>query len=108
MLFLDIHGKQKQGKRSTTFFTFSQKRNSVVLFATDLASRGVDFPAIDWVIQLDPPEDISQYIHRVGRTARYKSDGNSVLFVSEKENNFINELKFRKINILKLKIPQIK
>ena len=105
MLFLDIHGKQKQGKRSTTFYTFSQKRNSVVLFATDLASRGVDFPAIDWVIQLDPPEDISQYIHRVGRTARYKSDGNSVLFVSEKENNFINELKIRKINILKMKIP---
>ena len=105
MLFLDIHGKQKQGKRSTTFYTFSQKRNSVVLFATDLASRGVDFPAIDWVIQLDPPEDISQYIHRAGRTARYKSDGNSVLFVSEKENNFINELKIRKINILKMKIP---
>ena len=105
MLFLDIHGKQKQGKRSTTFYTFSQKRNSVVLFATDLASRGVDFPAIDWVIQLDPPEDISQYIHRVGRTARYKSDGNSVLFVSEKEINFINELKIRKINILKMKIP---
>lgn len=108
MLFLDIHGKQKQGKRSSTFYTFSQKRNSVVLFATDIASRGVDFPAIDWVIQLDPPEDISQYIHRVGRTARYKSDGNSVLFVSEKENNFINELKIRKINILKMKIPQNK
>ena len=105
MLFLDIHGKQKQGKRSTTFYTFSQKRNSVVLFATDLASRGVDFPAIDWVIQLDPPEDISQYIHRVGRTARYKSDENNILFVSEKENNFINELKIRKINILKMKIP---
>ena len=105
MLFLDIHGKQKQGKRSTTFYTFSQKRNSVVLFATDLASRGVDFPAIDWVIQLDPPEDLSQYIHRVGRTARYKSDGNSILFVSEKENNFINKLKIRKINILKMKIP---
>ena len=108
MLFLDIHGKQKQGKRSSTFYTFSQKRNSVVLFATDIASRGVDFPAIDWVIQLDPPEDISQYIHRVGRTARYKSDGNSVLFVSEKENNFINEIKIRKINILKMKIPQNK
>ena len=108
MLFLDIHGKQKQGKRSSTFYTFSEKRNSVVLFATDIASRGVDFPAIDWVIQLDPPEDISQYIHRVGRTARYKSDGNSVLFVSEKENNFINELKIRKINILKMKIPQNK
>ena len=108
MLFLDIHGKQKQGKRSTTFFTFSQKRNSVVLFATDLASRGVDFPAIDWVLQIDPPEDISQYIHRVGRTARYKSDGNSVLFIGNKEISFIEELKIRNINILKMKIPQNK
>ena len=104
MLFLDIHGKQKQGKRYSTFYTFSQKRNSVVLFATDLASRGVDFPAIDWVIQLDPPEDIAQYIHRVGRTARYKSDGNSVLFVGEKEINFINELELRKIKVTKIKI----
>ena len=105
MLFLDIHGKQKQGKRYSTFHTFSEKRNSVVLFATDLASRGVDFPAIDWVIQLDPPEDISQYIHRVGRTARYKSDGNSVLFVSEKEINFVKELELRKIKVTKIKIP---
>jgi len=104
MLFLDIHGKQKQGKRYSTFHTFSQKRNSVVLFATDLASRGVDFPAIDWVIQLDPPEDISQYIHRVGRTARYKSDGNSVLFIGQKEINFVNELELRKIKITKIKI----
>ena len=104
MLFLDIHGKQKQGKRYSTFHTFSQKRNSVVLFATDLASRGVDFPAIDWVIQLDPPEDIAQYIHRVGRTARYKSDGNSVLFIGEKEINFINELDLRKIKVTKIKI----
>ena len=104
MLFLDIHGKQKQGKRYSTFYTFSQKRNSVVLFATDLASRGVDFPAIDWVIQLDPPEDISQYIHRVGRTARYKSDGNSVLFIGQKEMNFVNELELRKIKVTKIKI----
>ena len=104
MLFLDIHGKQKQGKRYSTFHTFSQKRNNVVLFATDLASRGVDFPAIDWVIQLDPPEDISQYIHRVGRTARYKSDGNSVLFIGQKEMNFVNELELRKIKITKIKI----
>ena len=104
MLFLDIHGKQKQGKRYSTFYTFSQKRNSVVLFATDLASRGVDFPAIDWVIQLDPPEDIPQYIHRVGRTARYKSDGNSVLFIGQKEMNFVNELELRKIKITKIKI----
>ena len=108
MLFLDIHGKQSQGKRSNIFYTFSQKRGSVVLFATDIASRGVDFPAIDWVIQLDPPEDIAQYIHRIGRTARYKSQGNSILFVSSKEEEFINELKNKEIDIKKIKFSSNK
>ena len=108
MTILDIHGRQSQGKRSSTFFTFSQKRNSVVLFATDVASRGVDFPAIDWVIQLDAPEDISAYIHRVGRTARYKSEGSAVLFVSNKEEAFVNELKEKKIEIRKMKFAQNK
>lgn len=108
MTILDIHGRQSQGKRSSTFFTFSQKRNSVVLFATDVASRGVDFPAIDWVIQLDAPEDISAYIHRVGRTARYKSEGSAVLFVSNKEESFVNELKEKKMEIRKMKFAQNK
>ena len=108
MTFLDIHGKQNQNKRSSTYFTFIQKRKSVVLFATDIASRGVDFPAIEWVIQLDPPEDIAQYIHRIGRTARYKSEGNSILFVSKKEEEFIHELLNKKITIKKIKIQQNK
>ena len=43
----------------------------MVLFATDIAARGLDFPTIDWVVQLDCPEDVAAYIHRVGRTARY-------------------------------------
>ena len=40
------------------------------MFATDIASRGLDFPDIDWVVQVDAPEDTNMYIHRVGRTAR--------------------------------------
>ena len=42
-----------------------------MLIATDIAARGLDFPDVDWVLQLDCPEDVSAYIHRVGRTARY-------------------------------------
>ena len=43
----------------------------MVLVATDIAARGLDFPSVDWVVQLDCPEDVPAYIHRVGRTARY-------------------------------------
>ena len=51
------------------------EKKHAVLFATDIAARGVDFPQVDWVIQYDCPEDIKTYIHRVGRTARHKSKG---------------------------------
>ena len=49
----------------------AQARGGSVLFATDIAARGLDFPTVDWVLQLDCPEDVPAYIHRVGRTARY-------------------------------------
>ena len=44
-----------------------------MLFATDVAGRGLDFPNVDWVVQMDCPEDLDSYIHRAGRTARFKS-----------------------------------
>ena len=55
------------------------------MFATDIASRGLDFPTVDWVVQVDTPEDTAMYIHRVGRTARYKSSGRGLLFVTPSE-----------------------
>lgn len=48
-----------------------QAKTGSVLFATDIAARGLDFPTVDWVVQADCPEDVAGYIHRVGRTARY-------------------------------------
>ena len=52
-----------------------QAKTGTVLFATDIAARGLDFPTVDWVLQVDCPEDVAAYIHRVGRTARYVSGG---------------------------------
>lgn len=53
---MDIHGRQKQVKRTTTFFQFC-KNDSGTLLCTDVAARGLDIPKVDWIIQFDPPDD---------------------------------------------------
>ncbi|KAI8322715.1 DEAD-domain-containing protein [Martensiomyces pterosporus] len=81
---LHLHGKQKQMKRVEIFERF-MKMNTAVLFCTDIASRGLDFPAVDWVVQVDCPEDCDTYLHRVGRTARYDASGKGLLFLLPSE-----------------------
>ena len=90
MSLMALHGKQKQAKRLQIFTQFTKTQHAL-LFATDIAARGLDFPAVDWVIQLDVPEDVDTYIHRVGRTARYTAKGNSLLFVLPSEEKGILE-----------------
>ncbi|KAJ1836874.1 ATP-dependent RNA helicase, partial [Coemansia sp. RSA 486] len=75
---LDLHGQQKQQKRTNTFFEFINADKGILL-CTDVAARGLDIPAVDWIIQYDPPDDPRDYIHRVGRTARAGSKGKSLL-----------------------------
>lgn len=84
-----LHGKMKQMKRMAVYYEFNQAK-SMILFATDIASRGLDFPAVDWVLQVDCPEDTAQYIHRVGRTARYTHGGRAMLLLlpSEKASSW--------------------
>lgn len=59
---MDIHGRQKQVKRTTTFFQFC-KNDTGTLLCTDVAARGLDIPKVDWIIQFDPPDDPKEYIH---------------------------------------------
>lgn len=94
----ELHGRQKQNKRMAIYFTFVENKFST-LFTTNVAARGLDFPKIDWVIQLDCPEDMNTYIHRIGRTARYKAGGNSLLFLMENETSMIEKLNKKKIQI---------
>ena len=42
---------------------------------TDVCARGLDLPRVDWIVQYDPPEDPSDYTHRIGRTARMGKAG---------------------------------
>ncbi|KAF7969085.1 hypothetical protein HWV62_14240 [Athelia sp. TMB] len=85
---LHMHGKMKQSARLSVYDRFT-KMSHAAMFATDVAARGLDFPAIDWVVQVDVPEDAETYIHRVGRTARYESKGNALMFVMPSEEEGI-------------------
>lgn len=101
---LHLHGKQKQSARLTMYTRFTSAQHAV-LFATDIAARGLDFPSVDWVVQVDAPEDVDTYIHRVGRTARYESSGNGLLLLMPSEEEGMKAaLEKKGINIDNIKI----
>lgn len=99
-----LYGTLHQDRRMAIYTEFCRKSN-VVLFATDVASRGLDFPTVNWVIQLDCPEDATAYIHRAGRTARHKAKGENLLvLLPSEEEAMVDELKSRKIPINKITV----
>uniref|UniRef100_A0A4W5LZP9 ATP-dependent RNA helicase n=1 Tax=Hucho hucho TaxID=62062 RepID=A0A4W5LZP9_9TELE len=97
MPILALHGKQQQMKRVEVYNDVIKKKNAV-LFATDIAARGLDFPAVNWVLQFDCPEDDNTYIHRVGRTARYKEGGEALLvLLPSEEESMVNPEKLTSV-----------
>mmetsp|Transcript_2742 Transcript_2742/g.3972 ORF Transcript_2742/g.3972 Transcript_2742/m.3972 type:complete len:613 (+) Transcript_2742:108-1946(+) len=105
---IDIHGRQKQQKRTTTFFQFC-KQKSGTLLCTDVAARGLDIPDVDWIIQFDPPDDPKEYIHRVGRTARGATGkGRALLFLTPEETGFLRYLKAAKVSLNEYEFPMNK
>jgi len=105
---LHIHGRQKQGARLDTTAKFSAAKHSC-LFATDVAARGLDFPAVDFVIQVDCPDDVDTYIHRVGRTARYNREGRGVVFLApSEEEGMLKRLEAKKVPVEMINVRQKK
>jgi ATP-dependent RNA helicase DDX10/DBP4 len=105
---LHLHGRQKQAARLDVTARFSTAKSSC-LFATDVVARGLDFPSVDWVIQLDCPEDADTYIHRVGRTARYERNGRAVIFLEpSEEEGMLKRLEQKKVPIEIIKVREKK
>ncbi|KAK7042313.1 RNA helicase [Favolaschia claudopus] len=105
---LHLHGKLKQTARLAMYTKFTQASHAV-LFATDIAARGLDFPRVDWVLQVDAPEDAETYVHRVGRTARYESKGKALLFLMPSEEEGMMAALARKgIEVQKIKAKMSK
>lgn len=74
-----MHGDIAQNQREVTLKRFKEQKFSV-LVATDVASRGLDIPNVDLVVQVEPPKDTETYIHRAGRTARAGKAGTCITF----------------------------
>ncbi|KAK3866077.1 hypothetical protein Pcinc_028368 [Petrolisthes cinctipes] len=81
---IPLYGKMSQNKRLGALNKFKARERSILL-ATDVASRGLDIPNVDYVINFDVPMHSKDYIHRVGRTARAGKAGIAITFVSQYE-----------------------
>ncbi|MCJ1252281.1 ATP-dependent RNA helicase dbp7 [Lignoscripta atroalba] len=76
-----LHGSLPQATRTATLSSFSRSPSPGILLCTDVASRGLDLPNIDLVVEYDPPFSADDHLHRVGRTARAGRDGRAIIFL---------------------------
>ncbi|KAI0022495.1 P-loop containing nucleoside triphosphate hydrolase protein [Xylariomycetidae sp. FL0641] len=91
---LKLHGSLQQPVRTATLASFRDSKNPCVLITTDIASRGLDVPAVDMVIEYDPAFSVDDHTHRIGRTARAGRSGKATLFIQPGcEEGYIDFLK---------------
>ena len=91
-----LHGRLDKESRRGAYDEFC-RHGAAVLFATDVAARGLDFAAarVDRVVHLDAPRDAASYVHRSGRAARAGRDGSSVLLLLPSERPLLDALRLR-------------
>ncbi|KAI0161363.1 ATP-dependent rRNA helicase SPB4, partial [Xylariaceae sp. FL1272] len=94
-----LHGKQDAKIRGKNVTKFLNTTEPSVLLTTDVAARGLDFPQVDLVLQIDPPTDAKTFLHRCGRAGRAGRKGLSVVFLEPHEETYIPFLDVRKTPI---------
>ena len=94
LIIYRLHGSLPQPVRKSTLQAFSQSADPAILLCTDVASRGLDLPNIDLVIEYDPPFSTDDHLHRIGRTARAGKAGRAECFLMPgAEEGYIEVLK---------------
>jgi ATP-dependent RNA helicase DeaD len=88
---LAIHGDLKQARREAVMEEF-RAGNLRFLVATDVASRGLDIPAVSHIFNYDIPDDPDDYIHRIGRTARAGAKGRAICLLSPFDHDNMRNL----------------
>ena len=96
-----IHGDKSHGLRQRALESFKNSKTNV-LIATDIASRGIDFKDITHVINYDLPNEVENYVHRIGRTARAGTKGIAISFCDETERKILQNIE--KIIKMRLKV----
>ena len=113
VILYKLHGSLSQQTRSATLRHFASKKEDtkgkhLILFCTDVASRGLDLPQVGTVIELDPPFNVEDHLHRIGRTARAGRAGESILFLMPgEEEGYMDVIKpFHKMGWTLLKFDK--
>ena len=83
-----IHSDKTQNQRTRALQGFKSGKIRV-LVATDIASRGIDVPDVDLVVNMELPVETESYVHRIGRTARAGESGTAISFVAPEERNLL-------------------
>ncbi|CUS22132.1 LAQU0S04e08922g1_1 [Lachancea quebecensis] len=87
----EFHGKIDQRKRTKMVGLFKRAHEGIFV-CTDVGARGMDFPGVEEVLQLGVPSELSNYIHRIGRTARGGKEGRATIYLFKDELPFIDTL----------------
>jgi ATP-dependent RNA helicase RhlE len=86
-----IHGDVDQHGREAVLKSFRAGTVNM-LIATDVSARGIDVPAVDYVVNYDIPDQAEAYVHRVGRTGRGNKKGLAISFCSEEEKTLLADI----------------
>jgi len=88
---LRLNGDMTQGQRNWSMESF-RKPGSKILVATDVASRGIDVPTTDLVINFDIPRNLKDYVHRIGRAGRFNRRGKSITIITRRDHPFLRRI----------------
>lgn len=103
-----FNGDVPQQKRNMVYKDFKANRLKC-LVATDLASRGLDFPELDLIIILSPPASVDQFIHRSGRTGRADRKGVCITLYQSNQEDLVKNIALKaKINFINIDFPDLR